>query len=99
MHLGVLATASHAVLTQTIFVVYYKPRYDNINGRCVPTRGENNIHSTSCLIFHFSYVLIFFRTSQFIVSLNKYLEAMKNKFALGMRYKMRFEGEDAPERR
>ena len=27
MHLGVLATASHAVSTQTLFVVYYKPRY------------------------------------------------------------------------
>jgi len=26
MHLGVLATASHAVATQTLFVVYYKPR-------------------------------------------------------------------------
>lgn len=28
MHVGVLATASHAVATQTLFVVYYKPRYD-----------------------------------------------------------------------
>ncbi|KAL2234641.1 UNVERIFIED_CONTAM: Auxin response factor 9 [Sesamum indicum] len=27
MHLGVLATASHAVLTRTLFVVYYKPRF------------------------------------------------------------------------
>lgn len=27
MHLGVLATASHAVSTQTRFVVYYKPRH------------------------------------------------------------------------
>lgn len=27
MHLGVLATASHAVTTQTLFVVYYKPRF------------------------------------------------------------------------
>jgi auxin response factor len=26
MHLGVLATASHAVASQTLFVVYYKPR-------------------------------------------------------------------------
>ncbi|XP_050226231.1 auxin response factor 9 [Mercurialis annua] len=64
MHLGVLATASHAVATQTLFVVYYKPR-----------------------------------TSQFIIGLNKYLEAVNNKFAVGMRYKMRFEGEDSPERR
>ncbi|CAL9226643.1 unnamed protein product [Arabidopsis halleri] len=39
------------------------------------------------------------RTSQFIISLNKYLEAMSNKFSIGMRFKMRFEGEDSPERR
>jgi hypothetical protein len=31
--------------------------------------------------------------------LNKYLEAMSNKFSVGMRFKMRFEGEDSPERR
>ncbi|KAK7389793.1 hypothetical protein VNO78_25087 [Psophocarpus tetragonolobus] len=64
MHLGVLATASHAVMTRTMFLVYYKPR-----------------------------------TSQFIVGLNKYLEAVNNKFSLGMRFKMRFEGDDSPERR
>ncbi|CAI9772105.1 unnamed protein product [Fraxinus pennsylvanica] len=64
MHLGVLATASHAVATQTIFVVYYKPR-----------------------------------TSQFIVGLNKYQEAVNHGFKVGMRFKMRFEGEDSPERR
>ncbi|XP_038726163.1 auxin response factor 9 [Tripterygium wilfordii] len=64
MHVGVLATASHAVQTRTLFVVYYKPR-----------------------------------TSQFIISVNKYLEAINNKFGVGMRFKMRFEGEDSPERR
>ncbi|GMI71669.1 auxin response factor 9 [Hibiscus trionum] len=64
MHLGVLATASHAVSTQTLFVVYYKPR-----------------------------------TSQFIIGLNKYLDALNNKFAVGVRFKMKFEGEDSPERR
>ncbi|KAI3710680.1 hypothetical protein L2E82_40469 [Cichorium intybus] len=64
MHLGVLATASHAVSTQTRFAVYYKPR-----------------------------------TSQFIIGLNKYIEAVNNGFSVGMRFKMRFEGEDSPERR
>ncbi|KAL0379381.1 UNVERIFIED_CONTAM: Auxin response factor 18 [Sesamum angustifolium] len=64
MHLGVLATASHAITTQTLFVVYYKPR-----------------------------------TSQFIIGLNKFLEAMQHGFSVGMRFKMRFEGEDSPERR
>ncbi|KAK7292940.1 hypothetical protein RJT34_15798 [Clitoria ternatea] len=62
MHLGVLATASHAVASQTLFVVYYKPR-----------------------------------TSQFIVSVNKYLEAINQKCSVGMRFKMRFEGDDSPE--
>ncbi|XP_038987156.1 auxin response factor 18-like isoform X2 [Phoenix dactylifera] len=64
MHLGVLATASHAVSTHSLFTVFYKPRI-----------------------------------SQFIVRVNKYLEAFKNGFAVGMRFKMRFEGEDVPEKR
>lgn len=65
MHLGVLATARHAVNTNTRFVVYYKPR-----------------------------------SSQFIVSVNKYLEAVnKNTFSVGVRFTMRFEGEEAPERK
>ncbi|CAE6053933.1 unnamed protein product [Arabidopsis arenosa] len=63
MRLGVLATASHAVNTTTIFVVFYKPRI-----------------------------------SQFIISVNKYMVAMKNGFSLGMRFRMRFEGEESPER-
>ncbi|KAE8679516.1 Tetratricopeptide repeat-like superfamily protein [Hibiscus syriacus] len=39
------------------------------------------------------------KTSQFIIGLNKYLDALNGKFAVGMRFKMRFEGEDSPERR
>jgi auxin response factor len=39
------------------------------------------------------------RTSQFIIGLNKYLEAVKNGFSVGKRFKMRFEGEESPERR
>ncbi|KAM2932860.1 hypothetical protein FF1_040881 [Malus domestica] len=64
MHLGVLATASHALMTKTLFVVYSKPR-----------------------------------TSQFIIGLSKYLEATKTKFSLGTRFRMRFEGDESPERR
>ncbi|XAR56253.1 hypothetical protein NMG60_11036659 [Bertholletia excelsa] len=66
MHLGVLATASHAISTGTLFSVFYKPRTSR---------------------------------SEFIVSVNKYLEARSNKFSVGMRFKMRFEGEEVPERR
>ncbi|OVA01070.1 AUX/IAA protein [Macleaya cordata] len=66
MHLGVLATASHAIATGTLFSVFYKPRTSR---------------------------------SEFIVSVNKYLEARDQKLSVGMRFKMRFEGEEAPERR
>ncbi|EXB83883.1 Auxin response factor 18 [Morus notabilis] len=65
MHLGVLATAAHAITTQTIFIVYYKPRTNH----------------------------------QFLVGVNKYIEAVSHNFSVGMRFKMRFEGEDSPERR
>jgi hypothetical protein len=35
MHLGVLATAWHAVLTGTMFTVYYKPRYETLSQPCL----------------------------------------------------------------
>lgn len=63
MHLGVLASASHAIKTNSIFLVYYRPRLSQ---------------------------------SQYIVSVNKYLEASKIGFTVGMRFKMSFEGEDVP---
>ncbi|KAJ8572671.1 hypothetical protein K7X08_009182 [Anisodus acutangulus] len=66
MHLGVLATASHAISTGTLFSVFYKPRTSQ---------------------------------SEFIVSVNKYLEARNHKLSVGMRFKMRFEGKEVPERR
>ncbi|XP_027357469.1 auxin response factor 2A-like [Abrus precatorius] len=66
MHLGVLATAWHAIRTGTIFTVYYKPR-------------------TS--------------PAEFIVPYNQYMESLKNNYTIGMRFKMRFEGEEAPEQR
>ncbi|KAK7263775.1 hypothetical protein RJT34_31372 [Clitoria ternatea] len=66
MHLGVLATASHAIATGTLFSVFYKPRTSR---------------------------------SEFIVSVNKYLEAQSHKLSVGMRFKMKFEGDDVPERR
>ncbi|GJS16560.1 auxin response factor 2-like protein [Tanacetum coccineum] len=44
---------------------------------------------------------IFLRTSpaEFIVPYDQYMEAMKNNYSIGMRFKMRFEGEEAPEQR
>ncbi|RWR92712.1 auxin response factor 1 [Cinnamomum micranthum f. kanehirae] len=66
MHLGVLATASHAISTGTLFSVFYKPRTSQ---------------------------------SEFIISVNKYLESRNHNFSVGMRFRMRFEGDEAPERR
>ncbi|PUZ76116.1 hypothetical protein GQ55_1G264300 [Panicum hallii var. hallii] len=66
MHLGVLATASHAISTGTLFSVFYKPRTSR---------------------------------SEFVVNVNKYLEAKNHKMSVGMRFKMRFEGDESPERR
>ncbi|XP_051223988.1 auxin response factor 1 [Lolium perenne] len=63
MHLGVLASASHAIKTNSIFLVYYRPRLSQ---------------------------------SQYIVSVNKYLEATKVGFNVGKRFTMNFEGEDVP---
>lgn len=37
--------------------------------------------------------------SEFVVSVNRYLEARSHKLSVGMRFKMRFEGEEVPERR
>ncbi|XP_055825060.1 auxin response factor 2B [Solanum dulcamara] len=66
MHLGVLATAWHAIQTKTLFTVYYKPR-------------------TS--------------PAEFIVPYDQYMESLKTNYSIGMRFKMRFEGEEAPEQR
>ncbi|XP_044487794.1 auxin response factor 2A-like isoform X2 [Mangifera indica] len=66
MHVGVLATAWHAVKTGTRFSVYYKPR-------------------TS--------------PAEFIVPYDKYMESVKNNYTIGMRFKMRFEGEESSEQR
>ncbi|KAB2600530.1 auxin response factor 9-like [Pyrus ussuriensis x Pyrus communis] len=61
MHLGVLAAASHAIATGTLFSVLYMPRTSR---------------------------------SEFLVSVNKYVEARSQKLSVGMRFKMRFEGEE-----
>ncbi|KAI8525730.1 hypothetical protein RHMOL_Rhmol13G0252800 [Rhododendron molle] len=65
MHIGLFATASHAISTGTLFSVFYWPRTSR---------------------------------SEFVVSVNRYLEARSHKLSVGMRFKMRFEGEEVPER-
>ncbi|KAK9716682.1 hypothetical protein RND81_06G250600 [Saponaria officinalis] len=48
-----------------------------------------------------TYFVVYYkpRMSQFIIGLNKYLESENHGFTMGMRFRMRFEGEDTPERR
>ena len=96
MHLGVLATASHAAATLTRFVVYYKPRL-LILYFCSMYFVMSIWILMSCV--YFDLLSFDSRASQFLVSLSKYKEAMNTKFLVGMRFKMRFEGEDSPERR
>ncbi|KAJ4761751.1 Auxin response factor [Rhynchospora pubera] len=66
MHVGMLATACHAVNTGSPFLVFYKPRIS---------------------------------PSEFVVQVNKYLEGRNSNFSIGMRFRMRFEGDESPERR
>ncbi|KAL5786964.1 hypothetical protein ACOSP7_003913 [Xanthoceras sorbifolium] len=61
MYLGLLATASNAILRGTMFTIFYKPRTIRSN---------------------------------FIVNVKKYIEAIRCNFFVGMRFKMRFEGEE-----
>ncbi|TXG53627.1 hypothetical protein EZV62_018883 [Acer yangbiense] len=66
MCLGLLATASDAIVCGTMFTVFYKPRTIR---------------------------------SDFIVNVEKYHEAIRYDFFVGMRFKMRFEGEEVPVQR
>lgn len=52
-------------------------------------------------IIHSLVLLYIIRTSpaEFIVPFDEYMEAVKNSYPIGMRFKMRFEGEEAPEQR
>ncbi|KAJ6702132.1 AUXIN RESPONSE FACTOR [Salix koriyanagi] len=66
MHIGILATAWHAVSTGSMFTVYYKPRNS---------------------------------PAEFIIPIDKYRESVKINYAIGMRFKMKFEAEEATEQR
>ncbi|KAF2311534.1 hypothetical protein GH714_024615 [Hevea brasiliensis] len=77
MHLGVLATAWHAISTGTMFTVYYKPRYVVYFIHCTMHR-QAQLSSLFQLIDTWS---------------------LSRTISIGMRFKMRFEGEEAPEQR
>nr|AKN45699.1 auxin response factor 18 [Brassica napus] len=60
------------------------------------TTGWSTFVSSKRLVAGDAFV--FLRISQFIVGVNKYMEAMKHGFSLGTRFRMKFEGEESPER-
>ncbi|KAI3985971.1 hypothetical protein MKX01_039053 [Papaver californicum] len=66
MQLGVLATASHAISTGTMFSVYYHPRMS---------------------------------PSEFLIPYDEYMSSVKNKYSIGLRFRMKFEGEECPKQR
>jgi Auxin response factor len=37
--------------------------------------------------------------SEFIIPFDQYMDAIKSNYSIGMRFRMRFEGEEAPEQR
>lgn len=51
MHLGVLATASHAISTGTLFSVFYKPRFDSSNLIIVPKFFTNALCTSSIFLY------------------------------------------------
>ncbi|KAI8569819.1 hypothetical protein RHMOL_Rhmol02G0306000 [Rhododendron molle] len=60
------------------------------------TTGWSTFVTSKRLVAGDSFV--FLRTSQFIVGLNKYLEAVNKCFGVSMRFKMRFEEKVSPRR-
>ena len=55
----------------------------------------------TCMSLFLKRIFFNYRTSptEFIVPYNQYMESVKYNYSIGMRFKMRFEGEEAPEQR
>ncbi|MCO5575345.1 hypothetical protein L7F22_029145 [Adiantum nelumboides] len=66
LQMGVIATATHAIVTNSLFCIYYKPRVS---------------------------------PAEFVIPMERFQSSLCVNLAVGMRFKMRFEGEDASERR
>ncbi|MCO5595534.1 hypothetical protein L7F22_049579 [Adiantum nelumboides] len=66
LQMGVIATATHAIVTNSLFCIYYKPRVS---------------------------------PAELVIPMERFQSSLCANLAVGMRFKMRFEGEDASERR
>lgn len=99
MQVGVLATACHAVNTGSPFSIFYKPRllYFLLTFLAVILLINNILLDLKYYVFSF----LNFRTSpsEFVLHVNKYLEGRNHNFSIGLRFRMRFEGDESPERR
>lgn len=51
------------------------------------------------MVMQYGFVCCRTSPSEFIVPFDQYMESVKNNYSIGMRFKMRFEGEEAPEQR
>nr|CAB3471602.1 unnamed protein product [Digitaria exilis] len=74
----------------------FKHIYRGQPRRHLLTTGWSTFVTSKKLIAGDAFVYLRLSQSQYIVSLNKYLEASKIGFNVGMRFKMSFEGEDVP---
>ncbi|KAI7752546.1 hypothetical protein M8C21_019698, partial [Ambrosia artemisiifolia] len=93
--LFIMASVSHLLFCPGLTGPHVNPE-----GICLqPDGGENGELRVGVRRFSVNKPPCHLRTSQFIISLNKYIEAVNNKFTAGMRFKMPFQGEDSPERR
>lgn len=78
--------------------MYFAESLTHSHENLIMVISMNNFYKRICSL---NLALLVNRTSrsEFIVSLNKYLESQNHKLSVGMRFKMRFEGEEVPERR
>ncbi|KAG5390599.1 hypothetical protein IGI04_024221 [Brassica rapa subsp. trilocularis] len=80
------------ILSQTMHLEYLQ----------VATSSHDMVTKTNLLVLyklmHIYEIFGLFRISRFIVGVNKNMEAIKHIFSLGIRFRMRFKGEESPER-
>ncbi|KAK1270425.1 Auxin response factor 4 [Acorus gramineus] len=61
--------------------------------------GWSVFMSSKRLVARDAFIFLKTSPSEFIVPFDRYMESLKNYNSIGMRFKMRFEGEEAPEQR
>lgn len=97
-NLGSLTDVVNALSTRCAFSIHYNPRYIS---------GYSLILSSDTRLFGFLFIQarelisVFYRvgSSEFIVPIQKFLKSLDYSYSVGMRFRMRFESEDAAERR